>query len=372
MFTIIHQDKNSNARLGKLTLARGEIQTPVYMSVGTQASVKAISSEELNELGAEIILANAYHLMLRPGEDIIKGAGGLHKFMNWHKPILTDSGGYQVFSMALLRKVQDKGVEFQSHVDGNKIILTPEDVIKFQNVLGSDIMMPLDECVHYPCPKDKAEEAVKRTTLWAKRSKDYFESNNIKESKLFGIIQGATYADLREQSAQELLELDFSGHAFGGLSVGEPDEVRHEILNRIMKVLPVEKPRYLMGVGLPADIVNAVAEGIDMFDCIVPTRYGRTGTAFTLRGKIAIRNSPYIKDFSPLDGDCNCFVCKNYTRAYIRHLFNSHEIMGLRLVSYHNLYFYLRLMERIREAIKEDKFNEFRKEFLAKYDEEQR
>jgi len=371
MFKLIHQDKNTKARMGKIITAHGEIDTPCFMPVGTQGTVKTLSPKEIEESDAQIILSNAYHLFLRPGMEVIKKAGGLHNFMSWQKPILTDSGGYQIFSLALLRKVNDQGVEFQSHIDGMKHFITAEDVIQIQKDLNSDIMMPLDECVHYPCAKDHAEIAMIRTLNWARRSKAVVHrpSSVVREDNqlLFGIVQGATYEDLRKTCACELIEIDFVGYAIGGVSVGEPKNLRYNIVNFTLNFLPVDKPRYLMGVGLPPDIIEAVQQGIDMFDCVVPTRYGRNGTAFTSEGKLTIRNSPYIEDFSPLDKECDCYTCKNFSRAYLRHLFNTEEILGLRLVSLHNIYFYLNLMRRVREAIRQDRFLEFKKEFLNNY-----
>jgi len=381
MFKLIQQDKNSRARIGKLTTSRGEIDTPCFMPVGTQGTVKALSPAELNDAGAQIMLSNAYHLFLRPGIEVIKKAGGLHKFISWDKPILTDSGGYQIFSLALLRKVRDEGVEFQSHIDGSKHFLRPEDVIDIQKNFGSDIMMPLDECVHYPCAKDYAEVAMKRTLDWARRSKKATShkpqatgsSVNMKpeacgmKQLLFGIVQGATYEDLRKECAQRLVEIGFGGYAIGGVSVGEPKNLRYNIINFVAGYLPQEKPRYLMGLGTPQDICEAVEMGMDMFDCVIPTRYGRNGTAFISSGKITIRNAPYTEDFSPLDDKCNCYTCKNFSRAYLRHLFNTDEILGLRLVSWHNVYFYLELMQKIRKAIRQDKFAEFKKELFKNY-----
>ena len=364
MFELISLDKNTNARLGKLTTAHGAVSTPCFMPVGTQASVKALSPRQLDECGSEIILANTYHLFLRPGMDIIKKAGGLHNFMSWDKPILTDSGGYQIFSLALLRKISDEGVEFQSHIDGFRHLLTPEDVIQIQRDLDSDIIMPLDECVHYPASRDHAESAVERTIDWAKRSKKAFKGNG---KLLFGILQGSTYEDLRKVCAKELLDLDFNGYAVGGVSVGEPKELSYNITHLSAGLLPKDKPRYMMGMGLPEDILEGVEAGIDMFDCIVPTRYGRTGAAFTSVGKIVIRNSPYIEDFTPLDPGCGCYACRNFSRAYIRHLFNTSEILGLMLVSFHNIYFYLDMMRKVRETIAQGKFAEFKKDFLNRY-----
>ncbi len=363
-FTLIHGDKNSRARLGKLSTTHGEIETPCFMPVGTQGTVKAISPQELKDASAEVILANTYHLFLRPGMEVIRKAGGLHNFMSWDKPILTDSGGYQIFSLALLRKIRDEGVEFQSHIDGMKHFFRPEDVMDIERDLNSDIIMPLDECVHYPCSKDHAEVAMKRTIDWAGRSK---KAHSAGGSILFGIIQGATYEDLRRECAGRMMELDFTGYAIGGVSVGEPKNLRYNIVHLVSGLLPKEKPRYLMGVGMPEDILDAVELGIDMFDCVIPTRYGRNGTAFTSEGKLVIRNAPYTEDFTPLDPQCACYACRNFSRAYLRHLFNTEEILGLRLVSLHNIYFYLELMRKVREAISLDKFLEFKKEFLEKY-----
>jgi queuine tRNA-ribosyltransferase len=360
MFKLIQQDKNSRARIGKLTTSHGEIDTPCFMPVGTQGTVKALSPAELNDAGAQIMLSNAYHLFLRPGIEVIKKAGGLHKFISWYKPILTDSGGYQIFSLALLRKVSDEGVEFQSHIDGLKHFLRPEDVVDIQKNFASDIMMPLDECVHYPCAKDYAEVAMKRTLAWVRRSK-------VESGLLFGIVQGATYEDLRKECAQRLVEIGFDGYAIGGVSVGEPKNLRYNIINFVAGYLPQEKPRYLMGLGMPQDIFEAVEMGMDMFDCVIPTRYGRNGTAFISSGKITIRNATYTEDFKPLDDKCDCYTCKNFSRAYLRHLFNTDEILGLRLVSWHNVYFYLELMQKIREAIRQDRFIDFKKEFFESY-----
>lgn len=362
-FTLLHKESNTKARLGRLMTAHGQVNTPCFMAVGTQGTVKAVSPAELEALGAEILLSNAYHLFLRPGVEVIKKAGGLHKFMSWPKPILTDSGGYQIFSLALLRKISDAGAQFQSHIDGSRHFLTPEDVIAVQEDLGSDIMMPLDECVHYPCARDHAEVAMKRTLGWARRS---LEAAGSKQA-LFGIVQGATYEDLRRECASRLAEMGFGGFAIGGVSVGEPKNLSYNIVNLTAGLLPQEKPRYLMGVGLPEDILEAVEAGVDMFDCVVPTRYGRNGTAFTSAGKITIRNAPFSEDFAPLDKECDCYACRNFSRAYLRHLFNTEEILGLRLVSLHNIYFYLKLMKGIREAVGTDRLPEFKKKFLSAY-----
>jgi queuine tRNA-ribosyltransferase len=368
MFTLIHTAKETKARLGRLTTAHGEIDTPCFMPVGTQGTVKTLSPQDLEDSGAQIMLANAYHLFLRPGLEVIKKAGGLHEFMSWRRPVLTDSGGYQIFSLALLRKINDEGVEFQSHIDGMRHFFTPEEVVDIQQAFGSDIMMPLDECVHYPCSQDQARVAMERTLAWARRSKSHIADND--KQLLFGIVQGATYEDLRKECAERIVETGFDGYAVGGVSVGEPKNLMYNMAEIAAGFLPPASPRYLMGVGLPEDIVEAVGLGIDMFDCVVPTRYGRNGTAFTSVGKLTIRNSPYIEDFRPLDPACNCYTCKNFSRAYLRHLFNAGEILGLRLVSLHNVHFYLALMRQIREAIGQDRFLEFKKEFLNNYKQE--
>lgn len=358
--------------MGKLVTAHGEIQTPVFMPVGTQGTVKAISTEELKGLGAEIILGNAYHLYLRPGLDVIKKAGGLHKFMGWDRPILTDSGGYQIFSLATLRKLSDEGAEFSSHIDGSKHFITPEKAIDIQRILGSDIMMILDECVHYPAARDYVEQSLGLTTRWARRSKSFFAQNAPRTTHndrqlLFGIVQGSTYLDLRKKSVEELLSIGFDGYAIGGVSVGEPENLIHEVAAYTASLLPQDKARYLMGLGTPPDIVEAISNGVDMFDCVVPTRNGRNGQAFTWDGDLQLRNAEYKEDFRPIDAVCECFSCRNHTRSYIRHLFNTEELLGLRLVSLHNLHFYVKLIRLSREAIREDRFDAFRKEFLTKY-----
>lgn len=369
-FKIIKKDRKTKARRGKIYTEAGEVETPCFMPVGTQATVKTLSSEDLNEAGAQIVLVNAYHLYLRPGVDIVKKMGGLHKFMNWPKPILTDSGGYQVFSLAELKKVTDEGVEFQSHLDGSFHFLTPEKVVDIQCDLGVDIIMPLDECLHFPCEYAYAKKSLKRTNNWAKRSKEAFLCRNSDYKRmLFGIIQGATYLDLRKEAAEELVNLDFDGYAFGGLSVGEPKELTHKIIEETVKFLPEGKTRYFMGLGSPLDIIESVKNGIDMFDCVMPTRYGRNGTAFTSKGKLVVRNGAYKEDKRPLDETCECLVCKNYTRSYLRHLFNAKELLGHRLISYHNIHFNLSLMKLIRKAISDDKLEDFEKEFRNNYNE---
>ncbi len=375
-FRVLHKDKNSKARTGVLTTAHGEVNTPVFMPVGTQGTVKALSNSELDTCGAEIILGNAYHLYLRPGTDIIEKAGGLHGFMGWKKPILTDSGGYQVFSLAKLRKLTDEGAEFSSHIDGSKHFLTPEKAIEIQDSLGSDIMMILDECVHYPAAKGYVEESLKLTTRWARRSKAFFDKRMTESGKagrlLFGIVQGGTYLDLRKRAAEELIETGFDGYAIGGVSVGEPQALIHEIAEYSAGLLPDNKAKYLMGLGTPPDILEAISNGIDMFDCVVPTRNGRNGQAFTWGGELQLRNAEYKADFSPIDPECGCYACKNHTRAYIRHLFNTEEILGLRLVSLHNIHFYVKMIELSRKAIAEDRFGDFRDNFTEKYNKERR
>jgi len=370
-FKLIHKDRDSKARLGRLRTLHGEIQTPCFMPVGTQATIKAISKEELIACGSQAILGNAYHLYLRPGTEIIKKAGGLHAFMGWDRPILTDSGGYQVFSLAVLRKIAPEGVEFNSHIDGRKIFLGPEDVVQVQLDFGSDIMMVLDECVKYPATRDYVENSVKITLDWAKRSKKYFTQYAIRDTQykpsLFGIVQGGAYTDLRKQCAEELVNIGFDGYAIGGVAVGEPDELINEITDFTENLLPQDQPRYLMGVGKPQDLLDAVSRGMDLFDCVVPTRNGRNGQTFTWKGELQLRNATYKEDFTPIDDECGCYACRTYTRSYIRHLFNAEEILGLRLVSLHNLRFYANLMKEIRKAIAENRFNKFRKEFINNY-----
>ncbi|OGX39436.1 MAG: tRNA guanosine(34) transglycosylase Tgt [Omnitrophica WOR_2 bacterium RIFCSPHIGHO2_02_FULL_50_17] len=369
MFELLKKDSTARARLGVLTTAHGAIESPFFMPVGTNAAVKTLSGEDLRTFNTQIILSNTYHLFLRPGVEVMQQAGGLHRFMNWDGPILTDSGGYQVFSLARLRKLTDEGVEFQSHVDGARHFFTPEKVIAIEQVLGSDIMMPLDECAPYPCGRKEAEISLRRTTLWAKRSREYFLNHAAKAHRqyLFGIIQGATYRDLRERSAREIMDIGLDGYAIGGVSVGEPVDIMFETLDWIIHLLPENQPRYFMGIGLPDQIVRAVGEGVDMFDTCIPTRYGRNGSAFTSQGRLVIRNAQYAQDFGPMDATCECLTCRHYSRSYIRHLVNINEILGLKLISYHNVYFYVTLMKRIRQAIAQDRYREFQKEFLENY-----
>lgn len=352
-FEILKKSKTSKARTGKLYTPHGVINTPAFMPVGTLGTVKTMSPRDLNEIGAEIILGNTYHLFLRPGHELIREAGGLHKFINWDKPILTDSGGFQVFSLSDMRKVTDEGVEFTSHIDGKKHFFTPQKVLEIQLAFGSDIMMPLDECVAYPCAKKEAEGAVERTTRWARESKQIADSGkqNAGQGTLFGIVQGGTYKDLRKRSAEEIAALEFPGYAIGGLSVGEPQAAMFEMLDIVTDVLPDSAPRHLMGVGFPSDIIGAVKLGADLFDCVIPTRLARHGTYLSDEGKVSIRQVRFEKDFSPIDPTCDCYACKNFTRAYIRHLFWAREILALHLLTIHNLRYYMRLMERIRQEL---------------------
>lgn len=364
-YELIKKSNECNARLGKIYTDHGEIETPIFMPVGTRATVKTMTPDELKDIGTQIILGNTYHLYLRPGMDIIKKAGGLHKFMNWDLPILTDSGGFQVFSLANNRKIFEDGVEFRSHIDGSKQFISPEISIDIQNTLGSDIMMSFDECAPYPADYDYIKNSMERTTRWAKRCKDHHK--NTDKQALFGIVQGGMYKDLRERSARDLVDLDFPGYSIGGLSVGEPLELMNEMLDNTIQFLPEDKPRYNMGIGSPNYIFESVERGIDMMDCVLPTRIARNGTVFTSEGRLVIKNARYKEDFSPLDHNCNCYTCKNYTRAYIRHLFNVDEILGLRLATIHNLYFLIELMEKIRESIKNDNFKSLKDDFYRKY-----
>ncbi len=365
-YELLHQDKNSGARRGVVHTPHGDIQTPVFMPVGTQATVKSMTPEELKEeVGAQIILSNTYHLYLRPGEKIVKEAGGLHKFMNWDKPILTDCGGFQVFSLSDLRTISEDGVEFRSHLDGSKHFFTPEKVMQIEEDLGADIIMSFDECCPYPSTYEYTKESMDRTTRWAIRCKNVHK--NIDKQGLFGIIQGGFYKDLRKKSAEDLIKLDLPGYAIGGISVGEPKEEFLDILRYTTPLMPADKPRYLMGVGTPDYLIEAAISGIDMCDCVLPTRIARNGTAMTWNGKVVIRNATYERDFTPLDPECNCYTCKNYTRAYIRHLVKTKEILGTRLLSIHNLYFLTKLMERVRIEIENDNILEFRNQFYKKY-----
>ena len=364
-YELIKKSSESKARLGKLYTPHGEIETPIFMPVGTQATVKTMTPEELYDIGAQIILSNTYHLYMRPGEELIKKAGGLHEFMHWKKPILTDSGGFQVFSLSKLRDITEEGVTFRSHIDGSKHFISPEKAVNIQNALGSDIMMCFDECLPYPCDYEYASKSLDRTIRWAKRCKEAHK--DVERQSLFGIIQGGMYRDLREKSVKEMTEIDFPGYSIGGLSIGEPKEIMYEVLDYTVPLLPDNKPRYLMGVGSPDCLIEGAIRGIDMFDCVLPTRIARNGTAFTSHGKLVVRNAAYAEDFRPMDEECSCYACRNYTRAYIRHLIKANEILGARLITIHNLYFLLKLMENIREAIKNDSLLEFKDEFYLKY-----
>jgi queuine tRNA-ribosyltransferase len=362
-FQLISQDKN--ARLGKLTTAHGIVDTPIFMPVGTAATVKAMHLKDVEEAGAQIILANTYHLMLRPGEKNIKEMGGVRKFMGWNKPLLTDSGGFQIMSLGKLRKVENEGVTFKSHLDGTKYFLSPKISTDIQNALDATISMQLDECIPFPASYEESERAMKLSLEWALKSRDAFEER--KGYGQFGIVQGSTYSDLRELSSKKLVEIDFDGYAIGGLAVGEGQELMFKTLDFTTKNMPLDKPRYLMGVGKPDDLIGAVKRGVDMFDCVLPTRSGRTGQAFTSRGTVNIKNARHILDKRPLDNNCDCHTCKNFSRAYLHHLFKAQEILGLMLLSWHNIHFYITLMKNIRNSIKLREFDKFEKIFLDKY-----
>ena len=364
-YGLLHVDKNSGARRGVVHTPHGDIQTPIFMPVGTLATVQAMSPEELkNDVKAQIILSNTYHLYLRPGHVIVKEAGGLHKFMNWDRPILTDCGGFQVFSLSSLRKISEEGVLFNSHLDGSKHMFTPEKVMEIEEALGADIIMAFDECCPYPADYDYVKKSMERTTRWAVRCKEAHKTEN---QGLFGIIQGGFYKDLREQSAKDLISLDFPGYAIGGISVGEPKEEFLDILRYTTPLMPENKPRYLMGVGSPDYLIEASLAGIDMCDCVLPTRLARHGTALTSKGKLVIRNQNFARDWNRLDDECDCYTCKNYTRAYLRHLIKTNEILGMRLLSLHNLRFLTKLMERVRIEIEHDNLLNFKNEFFKKY-----
>ncbi|TDT47621.1 tRNA guanosine(34) transglycosylase Tgt [Fonticella tunisiensis] len=364
-YELIKQCRQTGARRGRLHTPHGIIETPIFMPVGTQATVKAMTPEELKEIGAQIILSNTYHLHMRPGEKLIEKAGGLHKFMNWDRPILTDSGGFQVFSLSELRDIKEEGVTFKSHIDGSKHFISPEKAIEIENALGADIIMAFDECPPYPADYDYTKKSLYMTIRWAERCKA--AHRNTEKQALFGIIQGGMYKDLREEAVREMVKLDFPGYSIGGLSIGEPKPIMYEVLDWTTHLMPENKPRYLMGVGSPDALIEGVIRGIDMFDCVLPTRIARNGTVFTSRGKVVVRNAEYAEDFRPLDEECDCYACRNYSRAYIRHLFKAKEILAARLATIHNLRFLLKLMENIRQAIMEDSLLDFKKEFFAKY-----
>jgi len=363
-YELVKQCSKTGARAGILHTPHGSFETPMFMPVGTQASVKAMSPAELKTINAGMILSNTYHLYLRPGHDLVEEAGGLHKFMNWERGILTDSGGFQVFSLSDLRKITEEGVKFRSHIDGSEQFLGPERATEVQMALGADIIMAFDECIPYPADYNYAKDSIMRTTRWARRCLD---AHTRKDQALFGIVQGGMYKDLRAQSAKDLVEMDFPGYAIGGLSVGEPKPLMYELLDHTAPLLPAHKARYLMGVGSPDCLVEGVMRGIDMFDCVLPTRIARNGTIMTRRGKVVVRNAEYARDFGPMDDQCSCYACKNFSRAYVRHLFKAEEILGLRLTTIHNLHFLIKLMGEMREAILQDAAADFYKEFWSAY-----
>jgi len=362
MFSLLHTDPATKARRGRLTTAHGVIETPVFMPVGTQGSVKAVSPNELREVGAQIILGNTYHLFVRPGMDVMRHFGGLHRFMGWDGPILTDSGGFQVFSLAKLRKITEEGVHFQNHLDGAPCFLGPREAMEIQATLGSDIAMLFDECPPFPCAREDAAESLARTLRWAARCKE-IPTPGMK----FGIVQGSSYADLRRESAEALVALGFDGYAVGGVSVGEPEPEMMAAIEASEPWLPAERPRYAMGLGTPPQMIEMVARGIDMFDCVLPTRLARNGTAFTAQGTINLKNAPFIYDQGPIEEGCTCAACRQFTRGYLRHLVKAEEILGLRLISLHNLHFYLHLMKRVRDEIERGTFADFRRAFTVGY-----
>jgi queuine tRNA-ribosyltransferase len=382
-FELVTTDRRSKARRGRLTTAHGEIDTPAFMPVGTQGSVKGVSPRELRELDAQIVLGNTYHLFVRPGLDVIRNFGGLHNFMNWDGPILTDSGGYQIFSLAKLRKITEEGVEFQNHIDGARAFISPEIAMEIQMLLGSDIAMALDECIPYPCEHDYAAQSAEMTTRWAKRCKEWKRRNGESasakatadktakrgsaDSILFGIIQGGTFEDLRKENAQTIVDIDFDGYAIGGVSVGEPQEEMMRAIEWAEPFLPGDKPRYAMGLGTPPQLLELIARGMDMFDCVLPTRLARNGTAFTAAGTVNLKNAEFILDKNQIEENCACEACREFSRGYIRHLIKAEEILGLRLITLHNLHFYLNLMNQARAEIEEGTFDEFRKAFVGEY-----
>src|SRR6202789_4586244 len=364
MFELFKTDPHSRARLGRVTTTRGVIDTPAFMPVGTQGSVKALDPRELLEMGTQIILGNTYHLNIRPGLDIIKAAGGLHRFMNWDKPILTDSGGFQVFSLAKIRKVKAHGVEFRSHLDGSLLFIGPKESMEIQRVLGSDISMVFDECPPHDAPAKEQRLAVERTVRWARECREQPRADG---QKVFGIVQGGSDASLREQCAKALVEMDFDGYAVGGVSVGEPENEMFKAIELAVPHLPAHKARYAMGLGTPAQMVELIARGVDMFDCVLPTRVARNGTAYTRRGAMGLKGSSYKTDFRPIEEDCDCYACKNFTRAYLRHLLRANEILGLRMLSVHNSHMYLKVMADVRAAIAAGTFAEFYRDFIIKF-----
>lgn len=364
---ILHVDKNSNARYGILHTPHGDCEVPMFMPVGTLATVKTLSPQDLKDVHAGVILANTYHLSLRPGEDIVKEAGGLHKFMNYDGPILTDSGGFQVFSLAEKRKITEEGVTFKSHLNGDRLFFSPERAIEIEEALGADIIMSFDECVHYPATYEYMKNSVERTLRWAKRGLD---AHKREDQALFGIVQGGEFEDLRKFCAEELVKMDFPGYSIGGTSIGEPKDVMFKMIDYSVKYLPFDKPRYLMGVGSVDAILEGISKGVDMFDCVLPTRIARHGALMTSRGRVNIRDKKYERDFTPLDPECDCYCCKNFTKAYLRHLYKCDEALGKRLLSIHNVRFLIHLAEMAREAIKKDRFLEFKEEYLKKFNSE--
>ncbi|MBO7745510.1 tRNA guanosine(34) transglycosylase Tgt [Paenibacillus sp. MWE-103] len=364
-YELLKTCKQTGARLGRVHTPHGVIETPTFMPVGTQATVKTVSPEELKTLDAQIILSNTYHLFVRPGHEIVRKAGGLHKFMNWDRPILTDSGGFQVFSLSEMRKIKEEGVEFRNHLNGDKMFISPEKAMEIQNALGPDIMMAFDECAPYPAEYDYVKQSMERTTRWAERCLAAHARPH--DQALFAIVQGGMYEDLRRQSATELTSLDFPGYAIGGLSVGEPKDLMYRMLECTVPLLPANKPRYLMGVGSPDALLDGAIRGVDMFDCVLPTRIARNGTTMTSSGRLVIRNAKFAEDFGPLDPECSCYTCTNYSRAYLRHLIKADETFGIRLTTIHNLHFLLELMRGVRQAIMDDRLLDFRNAFFDKY-----
>lgn len=363
-FDLLQEDGGSRARRGRLRTRRGVVETPVFMPVGTQATVKAMLPEALKEVGAQIILANTYHLFLRPGHELVSELGGIHGFMHWDGPVLTDSGGFQVFSLGDLRRISEEGVRFQSHLDGSSHVLTPESSVAVQEALGADIIMAFDECIPYPASREYVIDSTERSSRWARRCKEARRSED--GAALFGIVQGGMHADLRARSVEDLLEIGFDGYAVGGLSVGEEASLMYEVMDCTLPLLPAERPRYVMGVGTPENLIEGVSRGVDMFDCVMPTRNARNGVLFTSFGRISIKQARYTRDPLPVDPDCGCYVCRNYSRAYLRHLYQSREILASVLNTHHNLHYYLNLMREARDAIEQGTFAEYRREFYRK------
>lgn len=364
-YELIKEEKHTGARLGKLHTPHGTFDTPMYMPVGTLATVKGLSPEELKDMGAQVVLSNTYHLWLRPGDDLVAEAGGLHKFMNWDQGILTDSGGFQVFSLSDIRRIEEEGVHFRNHLNGSKLFLSPEKAIHIENNLGADMIMSFDECPPFYETHDYVEKSINRTTRWAERGLKAHQRPH--DQALFGILQGAGYKDLRLQHARDMISLDFPGYSIGGLSVGETKEEMNEVLEYLTPVMPKDKPRYLMGVGSPDALIDGAIRGIDMFDCVLATRIARNGTTMTSNGRLVVKNAQYARDFRPLDEHCDCYTCRNYSRAYLRHLFKADEMFGLRLASIHNVHFLLNLMKQVRENIMNDSLLEFREDFFERY-----